>query len=219
MRGDRVIGPRQPGDTVEQNDHVPLVLDQSPRFLDHHLRHLHVTSRRLVEGRTDHLALDRTQHIGNFLGALIDQQYDENGLGVVGGNRVGDLLQKHGFAGEGRRHDQPALSLADRREQIENARGHVLLVVLELKAIGWMQGGQILEDRLLLRHFRIIEIDSLYPQQREILLVILRRADLTRNGIPRAQAEAFYLRVGHVDIVGTGQVVVARRAQEAKALF
>ena len=60
---------------------------------------------RLVKGRADDFALDRTQHIGDFLGALVDEQDNENRFGVIGGNGVGNLLQQHGLTGEGRRYD------------------------------------------------------------------------------------------------------------------
>ena len=45
-----VVGPRQTGDGVEQDDHVLLVLDQALGLLDHHLGDLYVTGSRLVEG-------------------------------------------------------------------------------------------------------------------------------------------------------------------------
>ena len=50
MRHHGVVGPGETGDGVEQDDHIPLVLDQPPRLFDDHLRHLHMALRRLVEG-------------------------------------------------------------------------------------------------------------------------------------------------------------------------
>ena len=52
-RDDGVVGARQARDRVEQDHHVLLVLDQALGLLDHHLGHLHVALRRLVEGRAE----------------------------------------------------------------------------------------------------------------------------------------------------------------------
>jgi hypothetical protein len=53
------------------------VLDQALGLLDHHFGDLHVARGRLVEGRGDDLALHRALHVGDFLGALVDQQHDQ----------------------------------------------------------------------------------------------------------------------------------------------
>ena len=78
-----VVGARQARDRVEQDHHVLLVLDQALRLLDHHLGDLHVALRRLVEGRRDHLAVDRPLHVGHFFGPLVDEQHDQVDLGVI----------------------------------------------------------------------------------------------------------------------------------------
>jgi hypothetical protein len=44
---------------------------------------MHVALRRLVEGRADDLALGVAPEIGDLLGALVDQQDDELGLGLL----------------------------------------------------------------------------------------------------------------------------------------
>src|SRR4029450_7045862 len=49
-RLDRVVGPRQAGDRVEQDHHVLLVLHQALGLLDDHLGHLHVGGGGLVGG-------------------------------------------------------------------------------------------------------------------------------------------------------------------------
>lgn len=82
-----------------------------------------------------------------------------------------------------------------------------------------MQGRQVLEDRLALGDFWIVEVDRLDSQQRKVLLVVFWWADLAGNRIARAQTESLNLRVGNVNVVGARQVVVARRAEKAKSLF
>ena len=93
-----VVGAREARDRVEQNDDVLLVLDEALGLLDHHLGDLHVTGRRLVEGRRDDLAADRALHLGHFLGTLVDQQHDQDDVGMVRRDRVGDVLQHHRLA-------------------------------------------------------------------------------------------------------------------------
>jgi len=41
---------------------------------------------------------------------------------VVLADGLGDMLQEYGLAGAGRRHDQAALALADRRQQVHDPR-------------------------------------------------------------------------------------------------
>ena len=48
-RDDGVVGARETGNRIEQNEHVLLVLHEPLRLLDDHFRHLHVALRRLVE--------------------------------------------------------------------------------------------------------------------------------------------------------------------------
>ena len=80
VRHHDVVGARQAGDRVEQDDHVPAVLDQPLGLLDHHVGHLHVAVGRLVEGGGDDLRLHVLLHVGDFLGPLVDQQHDEDDL-------------------------------------------------------------------------------------------------------------------------------------------
>jgi hypothetical protein len=109
-----------------QDDDVLPVLDQPLGLLQHHLGHLHVSVGGLVEGRADHFAVHRALHVGDFLGPFVDEQHDQDDLGVVGRDRVGDGLQQHGLAGARRRHDQGALALAQRRHEVQHARSRAL---------------------------------------------------------------------------------------------
>jgi hypothetical protein len=55
-------------------------------------------------------------------GPLVDQQHDQVALGVIGRDRVRDVLQQHGLAGARRRDDERALAFADRRDDVDDAR-------------------------------------------------------------------------------------------------
>jgi murein L,D-transpeptidase YcbB/YkuD len=218
VRHDRVVGAAEAGDRVEQDDHVAVVLDQALGLLDHHLRDLHVPLGRLVEGRGDDLALDGALHVGDLLGALVDEQHDEHDLGVVLGDGVRDLLQQDRLARLGRRGDQRALPLPHRREQVDDARLDAAVLGLEIELLLRVERGEVVEEDLLLRHLGALEVDRLHAQQGEVALALLGRTHLAGDGIAGVQIEALDLRGRDVDVVGTGQVVVGRRTQEAVAL-
>ena len=212
---------------VQQDHHVALVLDQALGLLQHHLGHLHVARRRLVEGGADHLALHRARHVGDFLRPLVDQQHDQEDLRVVGGDRGGDVLQHHRLAGARRRDDQRALALADRRDQVDHPRRVVLARALRdrlevlhfhLQPLIGIERRQVVEVDAVAHGFRRLEIDRVDLQQREIALAVLRRADLAFDRVAGAQAEAAHLAGADIDVVRAGQVVGFRAAQEAEAV-
>ena len=197
------------------------MLDQALGLLDHHLGDRDVARGRLVEGRGHHLALHRALHVGDFLRPLVDQQHDQIALGMVGGDGVRDVLQQHGLAGARRRHDQRALALADRRDDVDDARREILLgriLVLHLQPLVGIERRQVVEVDLVAGLFRVLEIDGVDLEQREIALALLRAADLAVEGVAGAKPEAADLRGRDVDVVGAGQVVRLRRAQEAEAV-
>ena len=206
---------------IEQDHHVAAVLDQALGLLDHHLGDLHVARRRLVEGGRHHLALHRALHVGHFFRPLVDQQHDQEAFRMVRRDRVRDILQQHGLAGARRRDDERALALADRGHDVDDARGHVLLgwvLVLHLEPLVGIERRQVVEVDLVARLLRVLEVDGVDLEQREIALALLRAPDLAFDGVAGAQAEAADLRGRDVDVVRARQVVRFRRAQEAEAV-
>ena len=67
-------------------------------------------------------------------------------------------------------------------------------------------------------HIGVVEIDGVELHQREITLAILGRADFAVHRVAGAQAEAADLVRRNIDVVGTGQEVGFRAAQETKAI-
>ena len=155
-------------------------------------------------------------HVGDFFRTLVDQQHDQGHFGMVGGDRVGDRLQQHRLAGARRRDDQPALALADGRQQIHHAAGVVILDGLELQALVGIERRQVVEEDLVARFLGRLEVDGVHLDQREVALAFLGRADLAGDGVAGAQVEAADLRGRDVDVVRARQVIVLRRAQEAE---
>ena len=118
--------------------------------------------------------------------------------------------------------DQRALALADRRDDIDDARGHVLagrVIDLELQPLVGIKRRQVVEIDLVADLFRVLEIDRVDLEQREIALALLGAADHALDGVAGAQAEAADLRGRDIDIVGTRQIIGVGRAQEAEAVL
>ena len=74
----------------------------------------------LVESGGINFAIQRTAHVGDFLGPLVHQQQHEGGLGVVDANVASEGLEEDGLAGTRRGGDQTTLAHANRREQIDS---------------------------------------------------------------------------------------------------
>jgi hypothetical protein len=107
LRGGQVVGATQSRDRVEEDDDVVAHLDQALGALDGQLGDRGVVVGRTVEGGGDDLTLDRALHVGDLLGALVDEHDHEVALRVVDRDRVGDRLQDDGLAGLGRRTIRP----------------------------------------------------------------------------------------------------------------
>ena len=89
--------------------------------------------------------LDRALHVGDLFGALVDEHDHEVDLGVVGRDRVGDLLQHDRLAGLGRRDDEAALALADRGDEVDDALRELLGLGLEAQALLRVERRQLAE--------------------------------------------------------------------------
>ena len=215
----RVVGTRQAGDGVEQDHHILLVLDQALGALDHHFGDLHVAAGGLVEGRGDDLTAHGAAHLGDFFRTFVDQQHEQHNFRMVGTDGVRDVLQHHGLAGLGRRHQQTALALADRRDDVDDAAGDVFLgldLALQLERLVRMQRRQILEQDLVLARLGRLAVDQVELGHRRVTLAILRRADLALDLVAGVQVEAANLRRRHINVVGVGEIRGFRRSQESE---
>src|SRR6266545_3995690 len=216
-RGGEVVGARQAGDAVEQDHHVLAVLDQTLGPLDGQLGHLAVVVARPVEGRVDHLRLGGALHVGDLFRPLVDEQDDEDHLGVVGADRVGDLLHQGGLAGLWRRHDQATLPLADRGHDVHDPRGDLRRRVLEPEPLVGVQGGEVLEVLAVAGDLGLHAVDLVDPHKRRVLLGVTGQLDHALDLVAAAQARAPDHRQRHVDVVGARQVAVD--PQEAVAVL
>ena len=159
-------------------------------LLDHHLATATGGAARRRRGIT---SLHRTLHVGHFLGPLVDQENDQEAFGMVGGNGARDVLQDDGLAGARLRDDQRALAFAERRDQIDDARGHVLprrVLDLHLEPFVRIERRQIVEVNLVARLLRILEVDAVDFEQREIALALFRAPDFALNRIDGSKRKA-----------------------------
>ena len=213
-----VVGAGQTGDRVQQYHDVPLVLDQAARLLDHHLRDLHVPRGLFVERGGNHLSPDVALHVGDLFGTLVDQQHDQKDLGVILRNGIRDPLQQHGLAGARRRHDQPALPLAEGAEQVHHPRFQVAIGGFQVELLVGIQRREVIERHPVLRDDRRVVVDRLHEQHREEPLSVLGGADLAVDRVSGLEVESPDLRRRHVYVLGPREIAVVGRSQKAVSI-
>ncbi len=100
-------------------------------------------------------------------------------------DRMRYLLQDRRLASLRRRHDHAPLSFADGRDQIDDPRGRVERIVLQLEPhpLVGKQRSQVLETRSLTGLFRRHPANRVDPQQGGVLLARSRRAACTLDGV------------------------------------
>ena len=120
-------GTGQAGEAVDQEHHVVAGLGHALGPGDGQLEHGDVLVGRRVERRAvDGVAGDHVAHLGDLLGALVEQDHDEGRVGLVDLDRAGDGLQQRGLAVRGGASDQDPAALADGRQQVDGAGGAVV---------------------------------------------------------------------------------------------
>ncbi len=137
---------------------------------------------------------------------------------MIGGDGVGQVLQQHGLAGTGRSDDEAALTFAHRRQQVHDAGADVFANRFQLDPFLRIQRRQVVEEDLVARFFGRFEVDRLDFDQREIFLALVRRTDLTADGVTSLQIELANLRWRNVNVIRAGQIVVVGRTEETVAV-
>jgi len=217
----RVVGTRQPRNRVKQNDHIFFMLNQALGLGDDHFSHLHVACRRLVERGSHHFALHRAGHFGDFFRALINQQHNQHGFGMIGGNRMGNMLQHHRFAGLRRRNDQTTRTFADGRNDVDDAAGHVFFrldFTFQLEGLVRKQWRQVFKQNFVFQILDRATVRLVELGQRKVAFTVFRGANLAFDGVASVQIEAANLRWRHINIIGIRQIRRVRRAQKTKAI-
>jgi predicted RNA-binding Zn ribbon-like protein len=208
-RRERVVGPGQPGDRIEEDDDVLALLDQPAGLLAHHLGAVHVAFRSLVEGRGHDLALRVAPEVGDLLGPLVDEEQDQLRKRAVLGDGIGDVLQEDRLAGSRRGHDEPALAESDRRQDVHGPHRDVLLDlrVLEQDPLQGVIGNQLLERRDLRDLLRVLPHHLVNPHDRRAALAVPRRLDQHLDLVAALEAVAPDQALGQVGVLGVEPVV------------
>src|SRR5439155_834261 len=120
-----------------------------------------------------------------------------------------------GPAGLWRRYDEATLAPADRRDEIDDARGEVVDAFLEMHHLVGKDRRELLKVGAALGGLRVETVDGIDAQQAEVLLGVLRLADGAHHVIAGAQGEAADLGLRDVDVADARPH--ALRAQEAVA--
>ena len=188
------------------------MLNQAFCLCDRHFGNLYVPRRRFVEGGADDFGVDFTLHVGDLFGPFVDQQDDQDGVGIVLGDAVSHFLLQHRFAGSWRGDDQAALSFSDWRDQVDDAHRDLFLAAFQDEPFAREKRRQVLERYLTLLQFRRFVVDCLDLEHGEKTFVLARRTDLTGDSVALAQRKASNLRRTQVNVLGAGQIAVLWRA-------
>ncbi len=141
---------------------------------------------------------------------------------MIGGDRLGDVLQEHRLSGAGRRDNERALPLADRRDDVDDARREILsgrILDFELQTLVGIEWRQVIEMDLVPSLFRVLEVDRVAFEQREIPFPLLRAADDALDRVSGSEPKPPDLRRRHVNIVWAWKIIGVGRSQEGKSVL
>ena len=211
-RGRDIVGAGQTGHGVEQHHHVLTELHEALRTLDGEFGDSGVVGCRTVEGGGNHFALHRAFHIGNLFRTFVHEHDHQVDFRIVGGDRVGDVLQGDGLAGLRRGHDQTTLALADRCHNVDEAAGELVRRGLLLQTLLRVQRGELVKLRAVLRSLDGHAVDGVDGLQWHELLTLVTAVALTRGAdgtvhrVAFTQAVLLDLAHGDVHIVRPRQI-------------
>ena len=185
-------------------------LDHTLGLLEYDAGDLHVTVGGLIEGGGDDLGVDGAGHIGDLLRTLVDEQHHNIGLGMVGGDGVGDVLHQHGLTGLWLCHDEGTLTFTDGREEIDDAYAGVRRgpVAAEGELLLGEERCQVLESHAVAHLGGVTAVDELHATHGKVFLILMGRTDGTLYDVAGLQAVFLDLLGRYVHIVGRREVVV-----------
>ena len=187
-------------------------------LLEHDSGNLDVALGRLVECRGDDLGVDAAAHVGHLFGALVDEQHYDVCLGMILGNRVGNVLEQYRLTCFGRGHDQGTLALADGGEHVDHAcRKIAAASACEVELLVGEEGHEVLERHAVADHFGRETVDRLDVAEGEILLARTWRPYAAFHHVAGLETELADLLLGDVDVIWTREVVVVARAEETES--
>ena len=176
---------------------------------------------RLVESRSDNFRLDASLHVGHLLRALVDEQDDLVDLRMVVGDGIGNALEQHGLTCLRLGDDQSSLAFADRSEHVYNPAGNVIVVTIaeKIELLIREEGSEEIERNPVTDEIRGASVDVLDPDEREILVTLLRRTDFSGHCVARFEGIELYLVLTYIDVVRRIQIIVIGRTEESETVW
>src|SRR5512140_671379 len=114
-----VVGAGHTGNRVENYHDVLAELDQTTGALENHFGDVRVTGSRHIETRSDDFAVTPRDHLAHFFRTLVNEQNEKNGLRMIYCNTFDNCLKQHRLSGACRGHDECALAITNRRNQVD----------------------------------------------------------------------------------------------------
>ena len=159
-------------------------------FFQDDVGNLDVAFRRLVEGGGNNFRPHAARHVGHLFRAFVYQKDDEIYFGMVGGNGIGNFLQKDRLTGFGLCYNQAALPLADGGEYVHYAGGQGgCPIARDVELLVGEKRSQMVEGDAVAHSVRRLAVDFLHFNQGEIFFSFFRRAHGAHHRIAGLQAE------------------------------
>ena len=194
------------------------VFDKAARFFNGHFSDLDVPFWRFVKGGRDDFPFDAADHVGDFFRTLVDQKDDQDDFGIVGCDRVGDILQDDRFSGAGRSDDECPLPFADGSCKSRTRVVIFSLVVSITRRLSRIKRSQVFKENAVACFFWRFVVDFFDFEKSKIFFFLFGRADGSVDGIPFFQIESADLCRRDVNIFCRREVVVVGRAEESKSI-
>src|SRR5690606_6543423 len=106
-------------------------------FFQNNIGHPYMFRSFLVKSRGNDLPANIALHVRNFLRTFIYQKDNLINFRMIGGNTIGNILQKHGLARFWLGYDHTSLTFADWAEQIYNSCRYGTLSFRKIKFFLW----------------------------------------------------------------------------------
>ena len=118
-----VVGAGHASDGIEEDDDIAAEFNEALGAVGYAFADLDMAGHGFIECGCVNFAIEGPPHIGDFLGALVDEEEDEGGLGMVDADAAGEGLKKNRLSSSGRCGDETSLAHAERGNKIDGARG------------------------------------------------------------------------------------------------
>jgi len=118
-----VVGAGHAGDGIEEDDDITSEFNEALGAVGDAFADLDMAGHGFIECGSVDFAIEGPPHVSDLLRALVDEEQDEGGLGMVDADAAGKGLEKNRLSGPGRGSDETSLAHAEWGDEIHGARG------------------------------------------------------------------------------------------------